>query len=43
MRGINILEEDRRIFIFKGLPVDYVEFKHYIIVSLEYFRAQVLK
>lgn len=39
--AVDIFTDDRRLFIYKGLPVDYIEFKHYIIVSLEYFRKAV--
>jgi len=33
--------DDRKIFIYDGLPVDYIEFKHYIILSYEWFKQQV--
>lgn len=41
--AVDILTEDRRIFIMKGLPVDYLEFKHFIIVSYEWFKNKLME
>lgn len=33
--------DDRKLFVLSNLPVDYIEFKHYIIVSYDWFKQQV--
>jgi len=47
MDEIDIFTDERKILVMQSLPVDYCIYEEdteeYIVVSYEYFRAQVLK
>lgn len=38
---INILTDEKVIYVSKSLPVDYIEYPELIIVSLSYFKKVI--